>query len=277
MGEENHVTSQGFLDAHCHLNLLPTNEKFLGELKNQNLKGFCLGGYGPEDWDVQVDLQKRYLDLKWFKSFGLHPWWVVENFKDNRISQALDLLEERLPDAEALGECGLDFSPRFPKESHEIQEQVCVRQIQLAVQFQKPLVLHVVRAHASMLNILSHQTLSPFPGLVHGFAGSLETGMEYMRLGFMLSIGPSILKRGFQNLKHAVSNIPLECLLVETDSTRQANIDPGKEPYRFGLEDSCDDYIGLDEVAQGLSSYRQESPEAILAASTQNLIRLFNG
>jgi Tat protein secretion system quality control protein TatD with DNase activity len=82
------------------------------------------------------------------------------------------------------------------------------------------LVLHIVQAHQLAIELLKEQPLPSRPGLIHGFSASAEMAHEYISLGFLISIGPSFLKKGFKQLKRAVMNIKMEDLVIESDSPR---------------------------------------------------------
>ena len=138
----------------------------------------------------------------WF-SAGLHPWDVTEGF-DNQLD-ALDrlLANPRVP---AVGECGFDT---LKGPSHELQEQVFIRQIELSERYAKPMILHVVRDFDSVIRL--RRTLKPTqPWLIHGFRGGPEQMNQLYSHGILVSFG---LKHNPESLRQ----VPSDRLFLETD------------------------------------------------------------
>ena len=138
----------------------------------------------------------------WF-SAGLHPWDVTEGF-DNQ----LDALERLLanPRVPAVGECGFDT---LKGPSHELQEQVFIRQIELSERYAKPMILHVVRDFDSVIRL--RRTLKPTqPWLIHGFRGGPEQMNQLYSHGILVSFG---LKHNPESLRQ----VPSDRLFLETD------------------------------------------------------------
>jgi len=115
----------------------------------------------------------------------------------------------------ALGEIGLDyyydFSPR------DIQKKVMAEQMELALRLNKPVIFHIRDAHGEMVDFFRAQKQLP-KGIIHCFSGSAETAKEYVKMGFYISFaGPLTFKKA-PNLWEAARVVPLDRLLVETDS-----------------------------------------------------------
>ena len=138
----------------------------------------------------------------WF-SAGLHPWDVTEDFDTQ-----LDKLEKLLanPRVPAVGECGFDT---LKGPSHELQEQVFIRQIELSERYAKPMILHVVRDFDSVIRL--RRTLKPTqPWLIHGFRGGPEQMNQLYSHGILVSFG---LKHNPESLRQ----VPSDRLFLETD------------------------------------------------------------
>ena len=138
----------------------------------------------------------------WF-SAGLHPWDVTEDFDSQ-----LDILETLLanPQVPAVGECGFDT---LKGPSHELQEQVFIRQIELSERYAKPMILHVVRDFDSVIRL--RRTLKPTqPWLIHGFRGGPEQMSQLYSHGILVSFG---LKHNPESLRQ----VPSDRLFLETD------------------------------------------------------------
>ena len=135
--------------------------------------------------------------------------------------QELTALERLLPNADALGETGLDFHRKRDPAFFELQGEMFRRQVRLARCLSKPLVLHVVAAHDAALRILEAEG---FDGavLVHSFSGSAEEAERWCRRGAVLSFSGSILRPGNRKVREALLRTPLDQMVFETDYPDQS-------------------------------------------------------
>ena len=253
-----------WVDAHTHL----ADPRYLdAELRGvllrsrqQNVGVWIQGGVHPQDWERQLQLSQT-LDPGIIPCFGIHPEWVAQHSLEE-VQEAFTLLRVRLPQAAALGELGLDF-----RESHVPQEKLQLwaleQQLQLAQEVKKPLVIHCVRAHGKMLELLKKYAPLPCGGLIHSFSGSLEVAHEYIKLGLLISVSGAVLKDRSEKLKRVIKALPVEHLVVETDSPDQA-IDSGlNEP------------ANLIRIAQAVSHLKGIEFEPLLTQSAERLKRVF--
>ena len=269
-----------YIDAHCHLadpRFAGSLEDVLARSREAGIGAWVQGGVDPEDWDRQLVIQKQYPG-QIYTSFGLHPWWVARSSK-SEFDQALKILAARLKEADGLGELGLDYGPRLEAslEARAWQREAFERQLELLEATPKPLVLHIVRAHEDSLSILQKHAQKYSKGasferggLVHSFSAPREIAQKYLDLGFSLSISGGIARKGFETLKRAVSYIPLDRLLVETDSPDQPLADQ-----------QLNEPTALIEIARAIAGLRSkhggESAERILEQSARNITRIFGG
>lgn len=147
-------------------------------------------------------------------SCGIHPWYLT---KENE-AQSFKRLEEwiKYPNCIALGECGLD---KIQGPSLDRQMAVFEKQIALAITCQKPMILHVVKAHQELLSLKVKQ---PEKMILHGFNKKREVAEKLIDYGFNVSIGHAVLSN--ESLMDTVKNIPLNQLFLETDDQAQLNI-----------------------------------------------------
>ncbi|MCB1048988.1 MAG: TatD family hydrolase [Acidobacteria bacterium] len=206
-----------YWDAHCHLSDLRLDTAWPAMIQRAQAAGistFLLGGVSPEEWQRQSLLPDCCLPV-----FGLHPWTVIEQDEET-LETAFNLLMSEVSWVRAIGETGCDFHPRFPKSSHSRQITWLERHLDLAQKVHKPIVLHVVRAHSPVLETLKHHPVER-AGLIHSFFGSFETAQQYHQLGFLISIGPALLDSRSEKLRQAVSRMPLDWIVVESDAPDQ--------------------------------------------------------
>ena len=254
---------EGLIDAHCHLadpRLDGMRADLLARAHRAGISAFLQGGVDPEDWARQ----RRLAGPGWQLCFGLHPWFVAEA-DGAQCERALAQLETLLPEATALGELGLDHAPRFSRHSYSRQAHFFQAQLTLAVNLAKPLVLHVVRAHPDALRTLS-KTADTWRGIVHGFTGSYEIARDYQGLGLLISIGPAVLRPGFKKVKAALSRIPLDGLVVESDA-------PDGPPHVAGRPFNEPDVLW--RVAEVVAAAHDCDAATVLQASRTNLLRAF--
>jgi TatD DNase family protein len=257
----------GFADAHCHLAFHLDPARFPGgdpapvvaEAHAAGVTTFVQGGYDPADWDRQEELKRRFGAEVIWTAYGLHPWWI-DQAADAQVREGLAALATRGRMADAIGEIGLDHGPRLSREGRARQEAAFDEQLALARELGKPVILHVVRAHARALTRLRAAGPGLLPGIVHSFSGSADEAWRYLELGLLISAGPGVLGGGFAKAKKALDSLPPEAWVLETDSP-----------------DRMHGPAQLREVAEGVARLRArgESADELLARSAGNLRRVF--
>jgi TatD DNase family protein len=268
---ETQLPENTWIDAHCHL----TDPRFSTDLDDviarscaAGVQAWVQGGVSPDDWSRQIQLRKQYGKAV-IMSFGLHPLWVAQQSRAE-IEMALSLLEGQISAAAALGELGLDFRRKDDSaETRLLQQYAFERQLEIAKNAAKPLILHVVHAHAEAIRCLKKWSPFPHGGMVHLFSGSLETARIYLKMGFYISVGGSITRKGFQKLKRAIHSLPRDRILLETDAPDQMPLlpamplNPLNEPAQ------------LVQIAGVLANMLQVDRDELLFRSTSHLKKLF--
>lgn len=135
------------------------------------------------------------------RAVGVHPWHAAEC--------SLPTIEA-IEAADAVGEIGLD---KACEVDFEMQRALFVKQLELAERFEKPVVLHCVRAFEEVMTLLERHTLRAV--LFHGFIGSREQASRAVKKGYYLSFGART--EGSNKTIEALRETPLERLFVETD------------------------------------------------------------
>ena len=150
-----------------------------------------------------------------FASVGLHPNDTArESFNEEFFRELLS--QEKVV---AVGECGLDFfRTEGTEENKKRQKEIFERHIDIAVEFNKPLMIHCRNAYDDMITILSQKKKEHgdrLRGNIHFFAGNLETAQKFLALNFTLSFTGVITFT--HDYDEVVKNIPLEMIMTETD------------------------------------------------------------
>lgn len=259
-----------YADAHSHWSdpRLFSREDFdqlLQKALDKKIDFFLLGGVNPTEWENQFLLKLKYPQY-FGLCLGLHPYFIAENEYET-CEQALDLLVQKLAGAMALGETGLDFRPHIMKDSELLQIEMFENQIEIAKAFQKPLVLHIVQAHEKALRVFDMWQAPERGGLVHAFNGSWDVAQKYIRHGFVISVGGAVTFEKNNKLRECVRQMPLEYLLLESDSPDQA-------PAGWSREEP-NDSSSLYAIAEQIGLIRNLSPFDVLEIATSNFKRLF--
>ncbi|NLA54286.1 MAG: TatD family hydrolase [Clostridiales bacterium] len=249
-------------DSHCHLD----DEKFdddrdqlIKSLPAQDL-AYCLTvGSDLASSRHSLDLAQKYSFI--FAGAGVHPHEAAKASAD--YLEELEILLDQNK-VVALGEIGLDyyydFSPR------DLQRKLLEEQLDLAYQKKLPVILHVREAHGDMIDILRMRVGSLPQGVLHCFSGSAQSALEYVKLGFHISFAGPITFKNAGKLLLAAQAVPLERLLIETDSPYLAPVpDRGKR----------NDPSKVKYVCQKLASLRSMETEKIAEITFTNAINLF--
>lgn len=193
-------------------------------------------------------------------AYGLHPMYL-DRHSDNDL-RALESWLHAHP-ARAVGECGLDFHD--DALDRERQLHFLRAQLQLAHDFDLPLVLHARGAFEQVILELRRFT-GALRGVVHSFSGSAEQARRLWDMGFLTGIGGPVTHERARRLRKLVAGMPLEFLLLETDSPDQPDAAHRGRRNEPAL---------LTEVLRCISRLRDQPETEIADATTANGRRLF--
>lgn len=144
-----------------------------------------------------------------FYSAGIHPWYIEENTIENQLSQLkIHLAQENCL---ALGECGLDKNIAI---DIAFQQEVFIQQLELNKQFNKPVIIHCVKAFQEIILIRKKYA---FPFIIHGFNKKIELANQLLKNDFYLSFGKALLSK--EKLQAVFKEIPLDSVFLETDDS----------------------------------------------------------
>ena len=258
-----------FTDSHCHLNFpelignLPQIRQAMAEAQVERALCICTT---LEEFEPVHRLACDY-DNFW-ATVGVHP-----DNEDVREPSLDDLLQRgRLPKVLAIGETGLDYY-RLGQRSvadMEWQRQRFRTHIRAARQLSLPLVIHTRSASADTLAILKEEGeeggQGSAGGVFHCFTETMEVARSALELGFYISFSGIVTFKNARDLQEIARWVPLERLLIETDSPYLAPV-----PHRGKVNNPS--YVPL--VAQQIAQLRECSLETIAQASSQNFDRLF--
>ncbi|HEY6984625.1 MAG TPA: TatD family hydrolase [Rhodanobacteraceae bacterium] len=192
-------------------------------------------------------------------AYGLHPMYLDMHRREHLAELADWLARER---AVAVGECGLDYY--IENLDRDEQQIYFERQLELARKLNLPVILHARRAFDDVAAAI--RRIGGLRGVVHSFSGSEEQARQFWKLGFHLGIGGPVTYERASRLRAIVASMPIEWLLLETDSPDQP---------LAGHRGQRNEPAHLVEVLDAVASLRGERREAVAAATTANVERLF--
>lgn len=196
-----------------------------------------------------------------FGAIGVHPSEVAELNEEN-----FELLREwcMLDKIVAVGETGLDY--HWPEPDPALQKEWFEQQLELARQVELPVIIHSREAAKDTLEIMQAHRAGEIGGVVHCFSYTKEMAREYLNMDFYFGIGGVITFKNAKKLKEAVEYMPMEKILLETDSPYLA-----PEPNRGKRNTS----LNLPCVAEAIAELKGISYEEVVEITEANARRLF--
>jgi len=241
------------VDSHCHLK----DPQFDADRDAAVGRAAAAG----VDYMMEIDapeLAERYSAV--YATIGVHPHEAAKATEET-FARMRDLASH--PKVLAVGEIGLDyhydFSPR------DVQQRVFARQLEMAAEFRKPIVIHTREAWDDTLSIVGQVAGVPHGGIMHCFTGDPAQARQALDMGFHLAFGGVITFPKAESVREAARITPEDRLLVETDCPYLAPV-----PYRGKRNEPA----FVVETAKRLAEVRGASAEAIAEVTSRNFQRL---
>ena len=248
-------------DTHAHYDDRQFEEdraELLGSMQEQGVGMIVDAGSDIASWDKIGQLTEQYTFI--YGAIGVHPDEVGELDEEKMQRMEKLLSGEKMV---AVGEIGLDYY--WDKEKRDLQKKWFIRQLELARQLDLPVIIHSREAAADTMEIMK-QHAKGLDGVIHCFSYSLEQAKEYVNMGFYLGIGGVVTFKNAKKLKEVVGKIPLESLVLETDSPYLAPV-----PNR-GKRNSS---LNLVYVAEEIAALKGVSYEEVVRQTTENAKKLY--
>ena len=251
-----------FIDSHAHLDderYDLDRESLIESLGDNKIDLVINIGADLKTSKASVDLAKKYEHI--YAVVGVHP----HDAKDVTIDYREELKElAKEEKVVAIGEIGLDYyydnSPRL------IQRQIFLEQLELAKELDLPVVIHTRDAAKETFDILNGVAKEyNLRGVLHCYSGSVEMALEYIELGFYISLGGPVTFKNSRVSKEVAIAIPLDKLLIETDSPYLT-----PEPYRGKRNEP--QYVKY--TAKTIAELRGISVEELARATSDNAKRI---
>ena len=216
-------------DCHCHLQderLHDGLENHLKEARKVGVSRFASCGVSEEDWPILSRLADENNDI--IPSFGLHPWEVSK--RSQTWSSTLRRILESRPSG--VGEIGLDHG--IKERNDKEQEEVFLTQVELAVEFNRPISIHCRRAFPTLIRLLKEVELPKAGFVVHSYSGKAEDIDILAALGGYFSFSGTCTFTRNKKAHRNIKAVPKGRLLVETDAPDMYPLVRGEEPLQRG-------------------------------------------
>ena len=249
------------VDSHCHLNfpeLVANMDAVRLSMQQQQVThALCVSVTLP---DFPQVLAVAEAHDNFYASVGVHPDY--EDAGAVTVEVLVDLAQH--PKVVAIGETGLDYFRLMG--DLEWQRDRFRTHIRAAIAAEKPLIIHTRAAAEDTLRIMREEGAQRIGGVMHCFTESLDVAKQAIELGFYISFSGIVTFKNAQSLKDVAKAVPLERMLVETDSPYLAPV-----PYRGKTNQPA--YVRY--VAEEIATLRGISVEEVAAATTRNFFELF--
>ncbi|WJG07713.1 YchF/TatD family DNA exonuclease [Aliiglaciecola sp. LCG003] len=250
-----------FVDSHCHLDRLGKSPEELKEViafaQLRGVEHFLCVAVSVKDFPSMMEQVQALPSVS--MSCGVHPLHQEDACS---FEELLNMASDK--SVVAIGETGLDYF--YSAETKEVQLTSFVDHIKVANQLKKPLIIHTRDAREDTINLLKEHKGPDIKGVLHCFTETLEMAESAMEMGFYISISGIVTFKSATELQQVVKAVPLDRLLIETDSPWLAPV-----PYR-GKQNQPGYVV---EVAEFIAELKGISVEQLARQTTKNFYTLF--
>lgn len=250
-----------FIDTHAHLfdEYYSNIEGVIARALDNNVLKIIISGCDIKSNLEVLEKVGKYDSL--YGTIGIHPL-NLDNLDNNYMS----FLEENIRNEKiiGIGEIGLDY--HYEGADRELQKDVFIHQIELAIKYDMPVIIHSRDATEDMMNILRRYN-GKLRGVMHCYSGSVETALELIKMGFYLGVGGIITFKNAKNIVEVIKKIDLKYILLETDSPYLI-----PEPYRGNSNEPA--YIPL--IARKIAEIKGVSLDSVMSATSGNVKMIFD-
>lgn len=256
-----------FFDSHSHYNDEKFNEdreELIRETYNSEITKFICAGYNIESSKKAIELSEKYEFI--YSICGISPNDIPQCSEElwksiDEISKIVS--QNNSKKIVAIGEIGLDYY--WNKENKDLQKQAFIKQIELANKLQLPIVIHSRDASIDTIQVLRENPANR-KGIFHCCQLNQELVKQALELGFFISFAGPITFKNSKNAKEVVCQVPMEKILIETDSPYLS-----PEPNRGKRNDSRN----VKLVAQKIAEFKNLTIEEVAKITYNNAMRIF--
>ncbi|HDS1040065.1 TPA: TatD family hydrolase [Stenotrophomonas maltophilia] len=248
------------VDSHCHLDASEFDadrDAVIARARAAGVQAQVVPAVTAASWPKLRQVCQQAPGL--YPAYGLHPMFLAEH-QPGHLADLRGWIERERPCA--IGECGLDFF--VEGLDAEAQQRYFVGQLELAREFDLPVIVHARRAVDAVIAAIKR--VGGLRGVVHSFSGSPEQAAQLHKLGFLLGLGGPLTYERAQRLQRLVREMPLEQLLLETDAPDQPDA---------GIRGQRNEPARLAVIARHVAALRGSDVETVARVTSGNARRLF--
>ncbi len=252
-----------FIDSHAHLDFPEYADELDAVIERARTVGvskMLTVGTTLEGSTSSLEIAKKYPFI--YATAGVHPHEAA-SVDENTLAKIRKITEHTK--VVAIGEVGLDY--HYEHSPRDIQKKVFCDFIAMAKDCKLPLIIHTREAEADTMDILTAQKAGDAGGVIHCFSGSLDMAKRCVDLGFFISIPGIVTFNKATNVHDVVRNIPIDQMLIETDSPFLAPV-----PYRGKRNEPS--YVV--KVAEKVAELKRLTVEDVARITTLNAEKLFS-
>ncbi len=250
------------IDSHAHLTLAQFDQdrsEVIDRAKKSGIEYIINVGTDLNDCTESVKIAESYDFI--YAAIGIHPH-EVKTIDSNTYGKLKELSDSQK--VIALGEIGLDFFRNLSPP--DLQKEKFRELIKLGKELRLPFIIHCRNAHQDTLAILEDEKAGDAGGVIHCFSGNIYQAQEYLSMGFYISIPGTVTFSKAYRLQEVVRSVPIERLLLETDSPFLA-----PHPYRGKRNEPS--YVKY--TAKKVGEIKDVEYEQVLETTSQNALLLF--
>ncbi|QOR34500.1 TatD family hydrolase [Clostridium sp. 'deep sea'] len=249
------------IDTHLHLN----DKRFQGDVREVIERAQGAGikhmiNVGSDVFSSKLAVKQANDYCGVYAAVGIHPH-SASSSNDETLTELIELLPNKK--VVAWGEIGLDYHYDFSPRSK--QRESFITQLDIAEMYKYPVIIHNRESHEDMIKILNSRQ-KPITGVMHCFSGSVEMAKQILDLGMYISLAGPLTFKNARKLPDVVKFVPLDRLLIETDSPYLAPV-----PYRGKRNEP----VYVLEVAKKIAQIKGIELDAVASNTTENAYKLF--
>lgn len=248
------------IDSHAHYDdeaFEEDRDNLLQSMQSNGIEKIINVGANIKGSRASIALSEQYPFI--YAVVGVHPS-DTEELNEEKMAWLKEVSKKEK--VVAIGEIGLDYY--WPEPDREIQKKWFIRQMELAQEVNLPVIIHSRDAAQDTIEILKQ---FPANGVIHCYSYTKESAKEFLKMGYYFGIGGVLTFKNAKKLKEAVMEIPMDRILLETDSPYLA-----PEPNR-GKRNSS---LNIPYVVKELAQLKGITEEEVINITTENTKRLFH-
>lgn len=251
-----------FIDTHCHFNFpafVTDLDNSINHIRQAQITGLIIPAVCADHFSQILQLSGQYHEL--YAALGLHP---IYQHSPTDLEILVDKVSTHSKKIVAIGEIGLD---RYDN-SIAWQKQLDFFRVQLSIakRFDLPILVHSRKTHDVIYHEL-HQANLPCRGVIHGFSGSYQQAMQFVKLGYYIGVGGVISYARANKTRQTIAKLPLESLVLETDAP---------DMPLSGRQGQINRPENIVDIFKILCQLRPENPIEIRDTILTNTLTLFN-